>query len=51
MWTELNVLKIDMEDVCDTEQCAGENFRIIFCVEYKEKVCVLDIDIKLHSVM
>ena len=32
MWTELNVLKKDMEDVeCDVERCAVENVMGVCC--------------------
>jgi hypothetical protein len=33
MWTELNVLKIDMEVVvCDIERCAVQKVVDVFCI-------------------
>jgi len=32
MWTEQNVLKIDMEVVCDVEQCRVEKIMDVVCM-------------------
>jgi hypothetical protein len=32
MWTEQNMLKVDMESLCDVEQCAVGTFIGVMCM-------------------
>jgi hypothetical protein len=53
MWTEQNVLKVDMElVVCDVEPCAVEMLWMSYMYDMEKwKGCVLDIDMELPYVI